>query len=285
MAIRSFIVLVLIAPAVVGQEGHELGSQQTPQPQVSLTPLPPNEGLQPPEPVIRTVSDESLQPPEPPMTDLEHSAEPIQPPEAVPDSESKLNCQPKCHGHRVHVRRSRLAQWWNCRAEPCLRESHWGYPEYFNERPLGTYTLGYLHAQTMNGRIGQQVLYQYDFVDQSIGNAAELNSRGRDQLSKLVPIMMQTGYPLVVQRTEDPQLDEARRELILQQLAELEVEVTDDMVVVRRVPVVGIGGIGEHDFPTSQGWNVIYENRLLETRERGSRRLLPDIGGLSRGSQ
>jgi hypothetical protein len=172
-----------------------------------------------------------------------------------------------------------VSRWWHDRVEPCLRASHWGYPEYFRERPFGSFTCDYLRLQSLNGLIEQQVLYEYDFGDAGGEQAAVLNARGQAQFLKIAQRMLWTGHPLVIQRTDDNiELDEARRESVLTELFKLDSNAEVDSVVLRRVRVSGLGDRGERDFPTTPGLNTTYENRLQQTLERGTERLLPDAG-------
>src|SRR5262245_39281358 len=69
---------------------------------------------------------------------------------------------------------------WITTTKPHLQASHWGYPEYFEERPFGTYVLQAEQMQVTNGLRDQQVLYEYDFNPGD--RSAKLSPRGEYQL-------------------------------------------------------------------------------------------------------
>lgn len=152
-----------------------------------------------------------------------------------------------------------LARHWHYRCKPWLQATYWGYPEYFNERPFGTYVRHAERMQTANGLQNQQVLYRYDFLTGS--DAALLSARGVYQLEKIIRRMQFVPGPIVVEVTvDDPELGEARRQNVLDALADLGVPADPEMVVVGRTPLPGLQG--------TEGV-LIYQNLLQQTQQRG----------------
>jgi hypothetical protein len=149
---------------------------------------------------------------------------------------------------------------WITHTKPHLQATHWGYPEYFEERPYGSYVLQAEQMQIFNGLRDQQVLYNYDFV---VGTA-ELKPRGEYELQKIIRRMQTVPCAIIVQTTDvnnpNPELDEARRQAVLEVLRKSGVPATDDLVVTDRPPVPGLQG--------SEGI-MVYGNMLLQTQERG----------------
>jgi uncharacterized membrane protein YgcG len=110
-------------------------------------------------------------------------------------------------------KRSALARWWQDRAKPRLQYSYWGYPEEFEETPLGASVQAHQRAQICSGWSARLFLYQYDFCD----GGTTLNLHGQQRLNEMMaasPIWAH--HTLFVEATPDqPQLALARREHVL----------------------------------------------------------------------
>jgi hypothetical protein len=149
---------------------------------------------------------------------------------------------------------------WITYTKPHMQASHWGYPEYFEERPYGSYVLQAEQMQVYNGLRDQQVLYNYDFV---IGTA-ELKPRGEYELQKIIRRMETVPCPIIIQSVDvnnpNPELDEARRQSVLEALRKAGVPASDELVVTNRPPLPGLQGV--------EG-SIIYGNMLGQTEERG----------------
>jgi len=155
-----------------------------------------------------------------------------------------------------------LRRWWLYRAKPHLQATHWGYPEYFHERPFGTLVREHLQRQALNGVTDQLVLYRYDFSDGPGMAAAQLNARGRDQVRKLANMSKETGHPITIERTRDnARMDRARRQAVLRELERQGVAASPEMVVVGTPRAFGMGG---------DDAIRIYANRMDQTQTQGS---------------
>lgn len=153
------------------------------------------------------------------------------------------------------------------RAQPC-----------YAPQPFGYCVNAKLSTQIMKGHVEQQVLYHFDFGREEFQQSGQLSDRGRRQLKRLANKMGLTGHPLKVQGTGNPMVDAQRREAVLEHLAELGMPTSADSVIVEPIRVAGLGGRGERAFPRTPSWSSPYENRMQQTLDRGSRRLLETLG-------
>jgi hypothetical protein len=157
--------------------------------------------------------------------------------------------------------RGSLSRWWRYRVIPCLRDSHWGYAEYFHERPFGTLVREPLQVQISNGLARQMVLYRYDFLDGPGLASAQLNARGREQLRKLARMSLDMGFPITIEPTgDDAQMDNARRHAVLSELELQGIVPSPGMVVVAKPRAFGLGG---------KEAEVMFLNQMEMTQERG----------------
>jgi hypothetical protein len=151
---------------------------------------------------------------------------------------------------------------WRQRLACGYRDSLWGYPELFCERPFGSIVNAHVQNQVFAGWADQMVLYRYDFVDERGLPGVSLNTRGRDQLAKLTEIQERTGLTLTIERSVgNPGLDQARRRFVLGTLGLPE---DSQMVVVGKPRAFGLSG--------NEGI-LLYQNRLDQTQNRGMQRL------------
>ncbi len=139
---------------------------------------------------------------------------------------------------------ARYQAWWLCYAKPRLQASHWGYADLFHEPPLGMSVYMPLRTQILSGMSARLVLYRYDFCDDLGENAAELNPHGRRRLEDIFRIAQDCElYPIVIEQTPDnPQLDAARKEHVMNLLQQWAFAVPEDSVVVGRPSALGLHG-------------------------------------------
>ncbi len=116
----------------------------------------------------------------------------------------------------------------------------YGYPEEFVPRPLGAALYDHTLMMTANAAAAKLTLYNFDFVPGS----AELSPRGLDQLSKLVPQLLVSPYPLLIERTPDnPALASARREAIAVRLAQGPCPLPPERILVGVPIATGLRGV------------------------------------------
>jgi hypothetical protein len=121
-----------------------------------------------------------------------------------------------------------------------LQEWALGFPEEFNEWPLGSSLYAHGRVQVANGNAARMVFYRYDFED---GSPA-LNVRGRDKLAKLAYLLPTSFYPVVIERTPyTPGLDAQRRSLMLAELSAAKFCVPAERVVIGPPIAYGLTGV------------------------------------------
>ena len=186
-------------------------------------------------------------------------------------------------GRRRHKRYGwnpfrRVGAWWTNQALPHLIDTHWGYPQYFDERPFGTYNNLSTQAQISQGAIDQLVLYQYDFEDYSF----QLRPRGYRQLQAIHARMEWLGQPLIIEETADRQLDEQRAAEVVRKLQDIGMapEIAVDRVRIGAPTAFGLargGGPQRRSEP-----EMIWRNQLLNTEQQGRTPLGGADGSTSR---
>ena len=147
---------------------------------------------------------------------------------------------------------------------------YWGYSEEFCERPFGTYARAALNTQVVNGLAAQIVLYRFDFRDPaatSTERAAKLNFRGHERLIKIVEKLKYVVAPLTIEMSGDKELDEMRRQYVIDFLQDdLEFPLPEESVVIGRPTARGLDG--EEAFSN-------YQNLMLQTKHTGA--FSPDL--------
>jgi hypothetical protein len=141
-----------------------------------------------------------------------------------------------------------------------LQRSHWGYCNYFHERPLGETVIEAMTRQIAHGTSDLMTLYAYDFHPLESPLNAELTSRGLYQLRKIADRIQYAPQPVKLQSVPElAELDALRVRTISEQLLEWGVVVGPEQIV----PVVLIGGL-----PASEA-REINGTLLDDVRRRG----------------
>ena len=170
--------------------------------------------------------------------------------------------------------------WWANEAHPYLVDTHWGYDQYFHERPFGSFLNERLQTQITQGAIDQLVLYQYDFEE----NSPRLRPRGEQQLRTIAARMECLGQPLVIEATQNPArpgLDEARRDFVIRKLEiamGVPADIAPNLVRVGTPNAFGLargGVVGMRSEP-----EMIWQNQLRNTEQQG-RVSIGGAGGLT----
>ncbi len=144
---------------------------------------------------------------------------------------------PACSCGELHG----LSRWWwhKTQCKRHLQEWALGYPEEFNEWPLGSSLYAHGRTQVANGNAARMVFYHYDFVD----GTDQLNVRGRDKLVKVSRLLPSTFFPVVIERTPSkPGLDEQRRAGLLAELCESRFPIPPERVVIGPPIAAGLTG-------------------------------------------
>ena len=133
-----------------------------------------------------------------------------------------------------HVEHKRRSPIWRR-----LQGRLYGYPEEFVPRPLGAAVYDHGLAMTANAAAARLTLYDFDFD----AGSDQLSPRGAEQLGRLVPQMLASPFPLLIERTLDPSLAARRRENVAIRLAQGPYPLPPDRVVVGTPIATGLSGI------------------------------------------
>ncbi|MHC4875258.1 MAG: hypothetical protein ACYTGL_02090 [Planctomycetota bacterium] len=119
--------------------------------------------------------------------------------------------------------------------------------------PLGSSVVSLQHAQEINSEANDFVVYDHEFVK----NETRLTPAGEDHVRQIAARMEETGFPVIVEQTEnevdpsstykypvanDADLDTSRRDLVVQALNLLGVQGADSRVIVGPSPSFGLTG-------------------------------------------
>jgi hypothetical protein len=149
---------------------------------------------------------------------------------------------------------SRPSFWQRCKQK--LQAHFTGYAEEFQAPPLGTFL--YLHGRTevANGDAARMVLYAYDFE----AGGSRLNRRGQDELAQMALMLPRNFNPVVVEGRPDDPLAQARRIVVIRELAHGSFPVPPERVVVGRPLASGLRGFEAE---------VIYKGQEKQINESG----------------
>ena len=179
--------------------------------------------------------------------------EPMGPPPAVPGVEATppVYYETYCPPRRV----GSVGRWWQrCRAR--AQDRYWGYPEEFQDVPLGTMLQAHVATSVANGQAARMALHQFDFVPAS----DQLKPRGKAQVAKIAAWAPMNAFLVFVEpSTDSPELDEARRQTVWLELSKL-CPIASERVVVGYPASRGLEGVEAQ---------AIDRNRLSQTSARG----------------
>lgn len=131
-------------------------------------------------------------------------------------------------------------RWHRTQCKRHLQEHFLGYPEEFQETPLGASLVQTMRTQVGNAQAVGLTFYDYDFV----GGTSQLNLRGRDKLAMIAAKLPATFCPVVIERTPaEPGLDQARRLIVLNELSRGSFPVAAERVIVGKPLAGGLNGI------------------------------------------
>jgi hypothetical protein len=121
-----------------------------------------------------------------------------------------------------------------------LQDAFIGYPEEFNEWPLGRPLYDLSRTEVANGQAARLILNDMDFIDKT----ADLNYRGQDKLAAITAQLPTSFSPVIVERTPwDPQVAELRRLAILGKLANSPFPIPAERVVIAPPVSRGLTGV------------------------------------------
>jgi hypothetical protein len=151
-------------------------------------------------------------------------------------------------------RQGRLSAWDRCK---CRQQAKWwGYPEEFNELPLGVAVNSALELQVARAKDARLTLYDYDFVD----GAPTLKHRGRTRVKELAKLAKQCGGTITIESTRSD-LD-SQRLFAIQAMATDSLGLHPDQIAVASPMAAGIDG---------EQASIIRQNHLEHVRQYGVR--------------
>lgn len=126
--------------------------------------------------------------------------------------------------------------------------------------PLGAVSRAHWHTQQTNGEAHDFIIYRNEFVD----NSSALTPYGRDHIQEIAARMSSAPFPVLVQRSwnnADPELDSARRQLVVSVLTTLGNQDADQRTVVSQPYSNGLNSTeGIQDFGRYIGSRVSSNN-------------------------
>ena len=105
-------------------------------------------------------------------------------------------------------------------------------------QPNGTYLCQWNHAETARADQENFVIYQYEWS----ADGTKLTPFGQEHLARIAQGLPQVCFPVVIEPSADPRLNEIRRMAVLEALANCHVPITPDRVVLGRSEAEGLYG-------------------------------------------
>lgn len=157
-------------------------------------------------------------------------------------------CTPGHCSHRLAIAKRR------CKRH--LQELFLGYPEEFERPPLGAMMYAVNRQAVRNAEEASLALRAYDFEP----GTDRLNRRGRDKLAEISAKLPVTFGPVIVERSRDDAIDDARRSTVLSALKAGSFPIPPERVVVGAPASPGLRG------PEAE---LIYDTLLQNTSMAG----------------
>ncbi len=118
-----------------------------------------------------------------------------------------------------------------------LQASHWGYPEYFQRNTFGSANRGAFTNNIRDGAIERATLYAMDFYPSDSPKAAVLTPKGLERLERAICVAQAYATSLQVEKTNNPELDEARRIWLTEHPMVLQSGIQADMILLNSNPM------------------------------------------------
>jgi hypothetical protein len=141
-----------------------------------------------------------------------------------------------------------------------MQASHWGYPEYFEEPPLGAAVYAVRDQQITRGIRDQLFLHHFDFYPDDTAQADLLTPYGERRLRELVRKAMACGLPLRIETAVgQPELDRARQLSVIEYCETQGLEIPADLILV---------GVQYRGIPAAEAVEI-YRNQIKQTQSGG----------------
>jgi hypothetical protein len=154
--------------------------------------------------------------------------------ESAPDGQP-ASCAP---GPAAPTARTRVGAWYR-RCKQRLQAWFLGFPEEFEAPPLGASVYACARTQVANAEAARMILSPYHFVD----GTDQLTPWGKNQLAMIAHLLPANFFPVVIEATPCPALDEARRLAVLNELGHGAFAVPPERVVIGPAIARGMSGV------------------------------------------
>jgi uncharacterized membrane protein YgcG len=104
--------------------------------------------------------------------------------------------------------------------------------------PVGTYLCQWNHAEAARADRDNFVIYRYEWT----AEGTKLTSFGQEHLARIADGLPQVCFPVVIEPVADQKMNETRRLVVLQGLANCHVPIMPDRVVLGRSDAEGLYG-------------------------------------------
>jgi hypothetical protein len=118
-----------------------------------------------------------------------------------------------------------------------LQASHWGYPEYFKRNSFGSANRAAFTNNIRDGAIERGTLYAIDFYPFDSPKAPMLTPKGLERLERAICVAQAYATNLRIEKTNNPELDEARRAWLADHPMVLQSGIQADMILLHSNPM------------------------------------------------
>ena len=105
-------------------------------------------------------------------------------------------------------------------------------------QPAGTYACQWIHAEAARADQDKFVIYQYEWS----ADGTKLTPFGQEHLTRIAQGLPQVCFPVVIEPSSDPHVNDSRRAAVLESLANSHVQIMPDRVVLGRSEAEGLYG-------------------------------------------
>jgi hypothetical protein len=118
-----------------------------------------------------------------------------------------------------------------------MQSSHWGYPEYFHRNTYGHAHRNAFANNIRDGAIERATLYHLDFYPEDSPYAHMLTPKGLEKLEKAICVSNTFGSPLKVEKSNNPELNEKRRQWLSEQSTVAQAGILPDSIWLTAKPM------------------------------------------------
>ena len=105
-------------------------------------------------------------------------------------------------------------------------------------QPNGTYACQWIHGEMARADQDNFVIYQYEWS----ADGTKLTPYGQEHLTSIAHALSQVAFPVVIEPSADQRMNECRRLIVMEALANCHVQISPDRVVLGRSAAEGLYG-------------------------------------------